>query len=437
MNQRFSRAAFAVFSLVVLPFLAFAQPRTAVSLRAFAASPIDRFDSRFSVGEAAKTARFSGLELTGYSKIFKNTFFAQSLALAKIFEPSQDSYAEKRRNFLTADFAAQHQFFRYGSRLNPFLKAGFGASGDLAGRDWALHLPAALGLNARIAPDFYLNLQAQYRFLGQTKENCQFGAGLVYFFDDKKSAPKVDLELLEKKADGDGDGTPDSRDRCPDVAGKPEFFGCADSDNDGVADNEDKCPRDFGPRDQKGCPEAQPKFVDSDSDGIDDQRDECPDATGLLKFGGCPDSDFDDVPDHLDACAHAAGSAANKGCPTISADDQKALDEAAQSIQFETGQAAILKSSLPAFEKLAEIMARNPTHSLEIGGHTDNVGSESVNVRLSTARAKACFDRLVARGVVPERVGFKGFGSASPVASNLSSEGRQRNRRVEFRMFVR
>jgi len=65
-----------------------------------------------------------------------------------------------------------------------------------------------------------------------------------------------------------------------------------------------------------------------------------------------------------------------------------------------------------------------------VSGYTDNTGNDGINVPLSTSRAKAVADFLVAQGVPADRVTAKGFGSADPVASNATPDGRAQNRRV-------
>ena len=75
-----------------------------------------------------------------------------------------------------------------------------------------------------------------------------------------------------------------------------------------------------------------------------------------------------------------------------------------------------------------------PTYFLQIDGHTDNVGSEESNLRLSKARAKACFDYFVEKGIAPSRLYSPGYGESKPSFSNDTSAGRAENRRVEFRV---
>ncbi|MEM9897700.1 MAG: OmpA family protein, partial [Bacteroidota bacterium] len=70
-------------------------------------------------------------------------------------------------------------------------------------------------------------------------------------------------------------------------------------------------------------------------------------------------------------------------------------------------------------------------------GHTDNVGTEYRNQKLSVRRAKACFDYLTSKGISPSRMNYGGFGQTKPVANNDTEDGRSQNRRVEFDLYLK
>lgn len=101
-------------------------------------------------------------------------------------------------------------------------------------------------------------------------------------------------------------------------------------------------------------------------------------------------------------------------------------------IFFETGKAALSPKSNVELEKAYELLKANPTMVIEVGGHTDNVGDDASNMKLSHDRAKAVRDYLVNRGITSQRVQAKGYGESNPVATNDTDEGRQANRRTEF-----
>jgi outer membrane protein OmpA-like peptidoglycan-associated protein len=101
-------------------------------------------------------------------------------------------------------------------------------------------------------------------------------------------------------------------------------------------------------------------------------------------------------------------------------------------IFFETGKANLTPESRLELEKAIELMRTNPTMVVEIGGHTDNIGDDNYNMKLSHDRAKSVRDYLVNAGIASERVQAKGYGEQNPVATNETEDGRKANRRTEF-----
>jgi len=101
-------------------------------------------------------------------------------------------------------------------------------------------------------------------------------------------------------------------------------------------------------------------------------------------------------------------------------------------IFFETGQADLKTESYLELAKAIDLMNDNKSMVIEIGGHTDNVGSEEANMKLSHARAKSVRDFMVNSRIASKRMLTKGYGETEPVASNDTPEGRQANRRTEF-----
>ncbi len=247
---------------------------------------------------------------------------------------------------------------------------------------------------------------------------------------------QVDIGLLaravvvEVDGDRDNDGIPDSKDLCPDL---PEDFdgfqdadGCPDydNDNDGIPDAKDKCPNDpedkDGFEDADGCPDP-----DNDKDGICDPwvqatgqsakyanvcrgSDKCPDqpetVNGFQDEDGCPDK------------------------PVGQIEDNFILD----GVVFRTGSAEIMEESFQHLDYVYEQLQKYPDRRYEISGHTDNTGSDKINVKLSYDRAGAVREYLVNRGVPGGRLVSKGYGSSRPKASNNTAAGRQINRRIEF-----
>ena len=101
-------------------------------------------------------------------------------------------------------------------------------------------------------------------------------------------------------------------------------------------------------------------------------------------------------------------------------------------IFFEYGLASLRSESFPEIDRLLGLMIQNKNMVIELSGHTDNVGSDVANLKLSDERAKSVLNYLITNGISAERITAKGFGETKPVGSNDTDEGKQLNRRVEF-----
>jgi outer membrane protein OmpA-like peptidoglycan-associated protein len=100
-------------------------------------------------------------------------------------------------------------------------------------------------------------------------------------------------------------------------------------------------------------------------------------------------------------------------------------------VLFAAGRAEVGPGAQRSIDKLAEFLRAYPKRNVLIEGHTDNLGNEDFNVKLSQQRADAVRDLLTARGISPQRIRTKGYGPKFPVVDNDSAAGRQQNRRVE------
>lgn len=225
--------------------------------------------------------------------------------------------------------------------------------------------------------------------------------------------------------DRDQDGVKDGDDFCPDVKGLPQFKGCPDTDNDGIEDSKDMCPNESGLASANGCP-------DTDNDGVHDKIDKCINLAGSAEHFGCPDTDKDGVFDDIDQCKTIPGVPENNGCPEVKKEVKSLFQKALQGIQFETGKATIKPSSFAILNAIKKVMVDNPSYKLIIGGHTDNVGEDEMNMTLSTERAAAVSNYLIAGGIDPMRLSSEGFGESKPIDTNNSVKGRTQNRRVEL-----
>jgi outer membrane protein OmpA-like peptidoglycan-associated protein len=103
-------------------------------------------------------------------------------------------------------------------------------------------------------------------------------------------------------------------------------------------------------------------------------------------------------------------------------------------IFFETDSFSLKSESKPQLNEMFTFLTSNPGWIVEIGGHTDNKGSESYNIQLSEKRAAAVVHYLIERGIPYKRLRSKGYGFSKPVADNSTEEGRGANRRTEFKI---
>ncbi len=105
-----------------------------------------------------------------------------------------------------------------------------------------------------------------------------------------------------------------------------------------------------------------------------------------------------------------------------------------ENVYFDFGKSEIKVESYPELDKIVRLMFDNPGIRIEISAHTDNVGTDDYNMLLSQARAESVLNYIVSNGIPESRLTAKGFGSSKPVADNNTEQGRQKNRRVEFKI---
>jgi OOP family OmpA-OmpF porin len=280
------------------------------------------------------------------------------------------------------------------------------------------------------------------------------GDGII---DEKDACPTekgvADLDMKKHGCvppkDKDKDGILDEVDACPEEAGPahdyPKWNGCPppkDRDADGVLDEFDACADESGPVNddpkKNGCP--PPK--DTDEDGVIDEVDACPEVKGVTdadaKYNGCPpDTDGDTVRDDKDACPADKGPAdpdpKKNGCPTVRVTESEVI--ILEQVQFDTGKSTIKKVSDELLDKVAKVLTDHAELTkMEIQGHTDDRGNARANQQLSQARADAVKMALVKRRIEAKRLTTKGYGQTVPIASNETEEGRQTNRRVQFKI---
>jgi outer membrane protein OmpA-like peptidoglycan-associated protein len=271
-------------------------------------------------------------------------------------------------------------------------------------------------------------------------------------FDDVDACPdtpgiRADDPQRNGCPDTDDDGIFDRDDACPEVAGEasddPKQNGCPpDRDADGILDADDACPEAPGEANddpkKNGCP------PDRDGDGVIDKHDACPDVPGLVsddpEKNGCPgDRDHDTIRDDLDACPDEKGKPdpdpKKNGCPSLVRVTKTEIT-ILQQVEFKTASDVILPRSDELLTQVADVLREHPEiKKVEVQGHTDNRGAAAYNKKLSERRAKSVVRWLVERGQIDaDRLEAKGYGMDVPIDDNATEEGRQRNRRVQFKI---
>lgn len=107
-------------------------------------------------------------------------------------------------------------------------------------------------------------------------------------------------------------------------------------------------------------------------------------------------------------------------------------DMVMKNIFFNTNAYGLLPASISELNTLKDLLTNNLSLTIEIQGHTDNVGANLINEKLSLQRAKAVYNYLIENEVAPERLTFKGYGATRPIASNDTEAHRKQNRRTSF-----
>jgi outer membrane protein OmpA-like peptidoglycan-associated protein len=245
-----------------------------------------------------------------------------------------------------------------------------------------------------------------------------FSVQIGLLFDISESAP---VQIIAEQSaikpvtlDTDGDGLLDS-DEINTYNTNPFR---ADTDNDGLKDGEEILTN-----------KTNPLNPDTDGDNLTDGDEVLKYKTNPLD----PDTDHGSIKDGIEV-----GRGTN---PLNPADDVPKKEEikmeigksiVLEGIVFKTASAEISPASTAILEKAYNTLNQNTEIVVEIQGHTDNVGKKTYNMKLSSARANSVKEYLVQRGISANRITTKGFGFDKPIDSNKTSEGRQKNRRIEF-----
>jgi len=233
------------------------------------------------------------------------------------------------------------------------------------------------------------------------------------------------------KADTDGDGLNDGEEVLKYHTNPLK----ADTDGDGLSDGDEVVKY-----------KTDPTNPDTDGDGLNDGEEVLTYQTNPLNKDTDGDglSDYDEVMTYktnplvkdTDGGSVEDGVEVARGTNPLDASDdvvKVGVPIILEGITFATGKAEITPESENTLRKALKTLTTYPDISVEIGGYTDNVGSDASNQKLSEKRANAVRDWLVRQGVDPKRITAKGYGESNPIAPNDTPEGKQKNRRIEFK----
>ena len=263
-----------------------------------------------------------------------------------------------------------------------------------------------------------------------TNEGCPLGN------PDTDKDGLCDPWVTEKNMLDQYDGICSGVDKCPTEAGEAFAQGCPmespDPDGDSLCSpwvtkqkmldqfaemcrGYDRCELEAGPEWNKGCPiDDDP---DPDKDGV------CSEWVATKKL----QKEFESVCTGIDRCPDEPGDDGH-GCP------KKAVEKL-DGVTFKSGKATLESNAKKILQNVAKKLVNEDSYKdlkIVIQGHTDNVGKEKTNQKLSENRAKEVMKTLTKAGVKKDRIKAIGMGSSCPVDDNSTAEGREMNRRIEM-----
>ncbi len=230
---------------------------------------------------------------------------------------------------------------------------------------------------------------------------------------------EAELGTSPTNSDSDGDGLPDGLE--VETGTNPVEN---DTDGDGLRDGRE----DENLNGVLDDGETDPRQVDTDGGGMPD-GDEVRMAGQDPRYREDDDRDSDGVNNSIDECPDTPNGQEVDGVGCQALQERMTFE----GINFATGSATIESSSEPVLQQALQVLQRNSSVRVEVGGHTDDRGSARNNQRLSQRRAEAVRRWLIENGIDAARLEARGYGPDQPIESNETEEGRAHNRRIEFR----
>ncbi len=349
--------------------------------------------------------------------------------------------------------------------LSPYFIAGVGGS-YLPNRPDA-YLPLGAGVRLRFGPRMSLHLESVRQYsLNRDYQYLAHAIAFVYNLDTEEVRIPEELQetpedaalLAMLPADRDGDGVIDPLDQCPDRAGLVAWQGCPQDPDAGLEMSPavaiEAVPRPSPDADVTTDTLLPALPAEEEEAGValrlsHPDNDEVP-AEGHLSDifaqGARPQPEPAVtiaekprteawVPPSTEAAPAAAPTKANRPAPAEPVPCQAMREMALDPIFFAYGSDELSPAAKQVLDQLAEQMSACETTQLVIQGHTDATGDQRANLVLSVTRAYNVKYYLVYEHGIPQaRITSEGMGEQAPLAQNDTEQGRQRNRRVDFRL---
>lgn len=302
-------------------------------------------------------------------------------------------------------------YFDAGDRIRPYLAIGAGEGELKINSQTTDETLVNVGGGLKYLFGNAFAMRADLRAINSQDNETTSGLATIalsYLFgaDSESSTTTPDFEISQAESlDTDEDGIADAIDRCINtpVGITVDTSGCAlDSDLDGIADYQDQCINtpDNVRVDNEGCPQ------DLDKDGIADYQDRCLNTS----IGSLVDQ---------------------QGCAVRISDIAPTLSDLA----FTSGSSEMNEEYITELKSLATFLQRYQNTVAVIEGHTDSTGDAQFNAELSEKRAASIRKVLIEQfGIDPSRLKAVGYGESRPIASNITKEGRAKNRRVDTKI---